>query len=165
MSSSLFLRSMQDSSAEEEAGALPKWILQILSQDEREGLLRLSIFPLAITMEMATCVLPSTCKSSYCCCCSCCCCCCCSRCCCSRCCRRRCCRRRCCHGMLASQLLVFLEERHCWLQQQPWILAPLSGSSSCFAFGADFKLIALHIGWSETLLEPGNLPAAATVAC
>lgn len=62
MSSSLFLRSMQDSCAAEEAGALPKWLLQMLSQDEREGLLRLSIFPLAITLEMATSVLPSTCK-------------------------------------------------------------------------------------------------------
>lgn len=67
MSSSLYLRSMQDICGAEEEGPLPKWLLQMLSQDEREGLLRLSIFPLAITMEMATCVLPSTCNSSTCC--------------------------------------------------------------------------------------------------
>lgn len=63
-SSSHFLRSMQDNRRDEaeEAGGLPKWLLKMLSQDEREGLLRLSVFPLAITMDMATCVLPSTCK-------------------------------------------------------------------------------------------------------
>ena len=61
-SSSQFLRSMQDSSATDGAGAFPSWLLQILSHDEREGLLRMSILPLAITMEMATFVLPSTCK-------------------------------------------------------------------------------------------------------
>ena len=62
---------MQDSRRDkaEEAGNLPKWPLQMLSQDEQEGLLRLSVFPLAITMDMATCVLPSTCKLQFCCCC------------------------------------------------------------------------------------------------
>ncbi|DBB00250.1 TPA: hypothetical protein ACH3X1_014079 [Trebouxia sp. C0004] len=45
--------------AAEEAGQLPRWLLQVLSQDERTGLLRLSIFPLAFTMDMATSVLPS----------------------------------------------------------------------------------------------------------
>ncbi|KAA6419179.1 MAG: hypothetical protein FRX49_10919 [Trebouxia sp. A1-2] len=45
--------------AAEEAGQLPQWLLQVLSQDERMGLLRLSIFPLAFTLDMATSVLPS----------------------------------------------------------------------------------------------------------
>ncbi len=45
-----------------EAGQLPQWLLQVLSQDERTGLLRLSIFPLAFTLDMATSVLPSICK-------------------------------------------------------------------------------------------------------
>lgn len=48
--------------AAEEAGQLPQWLLQVLSQDERMGLLRLSIFPLAFTLDMATSVLPSICK-------------------------------------------------------------------------------------------------------
>ena len=48
--------------AEEEDLQLPKWLLQSLSPDERAGLLLLSIFPLAITLDLATCVLPSTSK-------------------------------------------------------------------------------------------------------
>ena len=48
--------------AAEEAGQLPQWLLQMLSQDERTGLLRLSIFPLAFNLDMATSVLPSMCK-------------------------------------------------------------------------------------------------------
>ena len=49
----------------EDAGQLPQWLLPLLSPDERLGLLRLSIFPLAITLDMATCVLPSTCMIMY----------------------------------------------------------------------------------------------------
>lgn len=48
--------------AADEAGQLPQWLLQMLSQDERTGLLRLSIFPLAFSLDMATSVLPSICK-------------------------------------------------------------------------------------------------------
>ncbi len=53
---------MLSHAAAEEAGQLPHWLLQVLSQDERTGLLRLSIFPLAFTLDMATSVLPSICK-------------------------------------------------------------------------------------------------------
>ncbi len=53
---------MLSHAAAEQAGQLPHWLLQVLSQDEHTGLLRLSIFPLAFTLDMATSVLPSICK-------------------------------------------------------------------------------------------------------
>ena len=46
----------------EDVWQLPRWLLEVLGPEEQAGLLRLSILPLAITMEMATCVLPPTCK-------------------------------------------------------------------------------------------------------
>jgi len=58
---SLF-QGMLSHAAAEEAGQLPQWLLQVLSQDERTGLLRLSIFSLAFTLAMAASVLPSICK-------------------------------------------------------------------------------------------------------
>ncbi len=59
------LQSMPSHAEAEDVGQLPQWLLQMLSQDERTGLFHLCIFPLAITLDMATCALPSTCETNF----------------------------------------------------------------------------------------------------